>query len=89
MSEYQKARSIIKKMRMSKAASKDVAAKAIELEHEEYLEIAHCGFAHMLEGTMALGKGVSQTICLGPETLWRFKQAGITSLDASEYHTED
>jgi hypothetical protein len=52
---------------------------------QQFLDIARCGFSSFLQGTQAMGKGVTQSICLGPETLWRFKQAGVTSLDPAPY----
>jgi len=54
---------------------------AYELTGEqEFLSIARKGYALQMRGTSDIGKTVTQTICLGPETLWRLKEAGIKSL---------
>lgn len=52
---------------------------------EEFLDIARRGFSLFIRGAQSMGKGVTQSICLGPETVWRFKQAGVTSLDPTPY----
>ncbi len=51
----------------------------------QFLDIGRRGFALYLQKTQAMGKGVTQSICLGPETVWRFKQLNVTSLDATPY----
>ncbi len=51
----------------------------------QFLEIARRGFSLYLRGTQAMGKSVTQSICLGPQTLWRLKRAGVTSLDSTPY----
>jgi hypothetical protein len=48
----------------------------------QFLDIARCGFAHFIRRAQESGKGVTQSMVLGPETLWRFEQLGITSLDS-------
>jgi hypothetical protein len=60
-------------------------ANAMLIAHEltgerQFLDIARTGFSLFIAGSEAMGKGVTQSICLGPETLWRFKRVGITSL---------
>lgn len=52
---------------------------------EQFLDIGLRAWALMLRGASGMGKSITQNLCQGPETLWRLRQLGITSLDPTPY----
>jgi len=52
---------------------------------EQFLRIAHVGFSYAVAKGGAGGKGGSVQLTITPHAVYKLKQAGITSLDTSEW----
>ena len=52
---------------------------------EQFLDIGRRAFSLLIRGASGMGKSITQNLCQGPETLWRLRQLGVTSLDATPY----